>query len=133
MVLSIQESLQIPKYFSSSQKWPLFWKSSIVEISSFVPLSIGAMNSMIVTNMFNASSSREWRSMTENKPRFIDYSEDPEILAMSEEEIRAEVLAAFGAWADREDMTDDWLDELRRGWNDRLDELYADKPENSNL
>lgn len=83
--------------------------------------------------MFNASSSREWRSMTENKPRFIDYSEDPEILAMSEEEIRAEVLAAFGAWADREDMTDDWLDELRRGWNDRLDELYADKPENSNL
>ncbi|GIV66682.1 MAG: hypothetical protein KatS3mg054_0668 [Chloroflexus sp.] len=128
MNISIQESLQIPKYFSSFQKSPeIVWKSALLKTSSSVLLSIGAMNSMMITTMFNASSSRDWRIMTEKKSPFVYNSEDPEILAMSEEEIRAEVLAAFGAWADRDDITDDWLDGIRRGWSDRLDDLYSEQ------
>lgn len=52
-------------------------------------------------------------------------SEAPEIPAISEEEI-SKILASFGAWADREDITDDWLDNLRSGWEQRLKELYSD-------
>lgn len=124
MNTSIQESLQIPKYYSSSQKSGIVWKS---KTSPSVLLSIGAMNSMMITTMFHASSSRDWRIMTKKKSPFVYNSEDPEILAMSEEEIRAEVLAAFGAWADRDDITDDWLDDIRRGWSDRLDDLYSEQ------
>ncbi len=124
MDILIQESLQIPKYYSSSQNSGIVWKS---KSSPSVLLSIGAMNSMIITAMFDDSSSRVWRIMTENKSSSVNYSEDPEILAMSEEEIRAEILAAFGAWADRDDITDDWLDDLRRGWSDRLDDLYSEQ------
>ena len=52
---------------------------------------------------------------------------DSEIMSMSPDEIKAEVLAAFGAWADREDITDEWLEILRQSWNNRLDELYSDE------
>ena len=38
----------------------------------------------------------------------------------------AEARAAFGSWADRDDIGDDWLDELRKGWSGRLDELHED-------
>ncbi|MBI4671417.1 MAG: antitoxin family protein [Chloroflexi bacterium] len=33
---------------------------------------------------------------------------------------------SFGMWADRQDITDDWLDEIRAGWERRLNELYQD-------
>ncbi|HSW63407.1 MAG TPA: hypothetical protein VLH56_08865 [Dissulfurispiraceae bacterium] len=53
------------------------------------------------------------------------YEDDPEIQAMTDKEIIAEARAAFGSWADRDDITDDWLDEIRAGWSSRLDELYG--------
>jgi len=58
---------------------------------------------------------------------------DQNLPALSDEEIKAEILAAFGAWANREDITDDWLEELRRGWVERLDEIYGNQSKNSNL
>lgn len=33
---------------------------------------------------------------------------------------------SFGMWADRKDINDDWLTEIRAGWEKRLDELYRD-------
>ena len=61
-------------------------------------------------------------------PKMTTYNiNDSEIMSMSPDEIKAEVLAAFGAWADREDITDEWLEILRQSWNNRLDELYSDE------
>ncbi len=57
-------------------------------------------------------------------PRLPIYEDDPEILALTEDELRAEVEAAFGSWADREDINDEWLEDLRRGWSVGLDELF---------
>lgn len=31
---------------------------------------------------------------------------------------------SFGMWADRDDINDVWLTEIRAGWNQRFDELY---------
>jgi hypothetical protein len=59
------------------------------------------------------------------------YEEDPEILAMSDKEIVSEARAAFGMWADRDDITDTWLDELRGGWENRLDDIYGPNETNS--
>lgn len=61
------------------------------------------------------------------------YEEDPEIMAMTDEEILNEVLAMAGAWADREDMSDTWLEDLRAGWIDRLGTLYNEPTENPNI
>lgn len=57
--------------------------------------------------------------------------EDPETAAMSDKEILAEVRAMFGAWADRDDIDDNWLDDIRSTWDDRLDGLYG--PETDTL
>lgn len=50
---------------------------------------------------------------------------------MSSVELADEIRSLAGIWADREDMTDDWLDELRAdmtaGWAKRLEELYGDE------
>lgn len=32
----------------------------------------------------------------------------------------------FGMWADRQDLTDDWLNEIRAGWEERIRDLYRD-------
>lgn len=64
------------------------------------------------------------------KLRLIQY-EDSETAAMTDEEIKAEVLAMAGSWADRDDIDDNWLDDLRASWDDRLEELYGDEPQNS--
>lgn len=55
--------------------------------------------------------------------------EDPETAAMSLAELRKIALAAFGSWADRDDIGDDWLENIRSSWDDRLDELYNDTPD----
>jgi hypothetical protein len=55
------------------------------------------------------------------------FEDEPEIAPMSIDELRAAVEAAYGAWADREDITDDWLDNLRTGWNYRLEKLYGNQ------
>lgn len=61
-------------------------------------------------------------------PKMTTYNiNDSEIMSMSPDEIKAEVLAAFGSWADREDITDEWLEILRQSWNNRLGELYSDE------
>ncbi len=125
MNISILGSLQTPVYSSTPQQPIPVWKSTDLRTSSPVPLSFRAMNSMINAIIINASSSREWQSMKKFRTT-SNYFEDPEILLMSEDEIKVAVLAAFGAWADREDITDDWLDDLRRGWSDRLDDLYSE-------
>lgn len=44
---------------------------------------------------------------------------------MSDEEIISEANASCGTWADREDIDDNWLEDMRSGWADRLDRIYA--------
>lgn len=44
------------------------------------------------------------------------YEDDPEIAAMTEEELTKAALALFGSWADREDLK--WMDNLRKNWSD---------------
>jgi hypothetical protein len=56
--------------------------------------------------------------------------DDPEIAGLTDNELMAEIDAAFGAWKDREDITDDWLDNMRHGWDDRLTDLYGQNAEN---
>jgi hypothetical protein len=56
--------------------------------------------------------------------------DDPEIAGLTDNELMAEIEAAFGAWKDREDITDDWLDNMRHGWDDRLTDLYGQNAEN---
>lgn len=56
---------------------------------------------------------------------------DAQIAAMSSEELAGEIRALAGAWADRDDVGDHWLDELREdistGWAKRIEELYGDE------
>lgn len=59
------------------------------------------------------------------------YDNDPEILALTDAQIKAEALAMNGAWVDRDDINDEWLDNLRSGWNERLDEVYG--PNNESI
>jgi isocitrate/isopropylmalate dehydrogenase len=55
----------------------------------------------------------------------------PGLPETSVEAIKDAVMALFGAWADREDMDDSWLDNLRaqmeKGWRERLVELYGNE------
>jgi len=57
------------------------------------------------------------------------YEDDPEIAVMSKVELIAEVEALFGVWVEREDITDDWLTEIREGWDERLADIYGPTPE----
>jgi hypothetical protein len=57
-------------------------------------------------------------------PRVL-YEDDPEIVAMTDEELAEAAAALFGSWAERDDIDDDWLDNLRSGWDERLKELYG--------
>lgn len=66
------------------------------------------------------------------KPRML-YEDDPEIAAMTDEELLSSVKAMFGAWADREDITDDWLGEIRRGWGKRIDKINGTNSEDSSI
>ena len=64
--------------------------------------------------------------MEYKKEDYISYR-----LSRSDEAIKDAVMALFGAWANREDMDDSWLDNLRaqmeKGWRERLVELYGNE------
>jgi hypothetical protein len=47
-------------------------------------------------------------------------------LIQTEDRIKmwADFESLYGAWADRDDMGEDWLDNLRAGWNVRLADIY---------
>lgn len=49
--------------------------------------------------------------------------EDLDLTPFNAEELSKLALEAAGIWADRDDITDEWLDELRKGWNTRLDDF----------
>jgi hypothetical protein len=59
------------------------------------------------------------------------YEPDPEIAAMSDEELLAEVKLLFGAWADRDDLDDNWRDEIWEGWD--LSQIAEDDQSGSPL
>ena len=61
------------------------------------------------------------------------FEEDADIARMSDNAIAAEVLAMFGSWADRDDINETWLDDLRGGWDTRLDELYGTNEEDLSI
>lgn len=55
--------------------------------------------------------------------------EDREISLMSDAEIVGAVEALFGAWADRDDLDDDWYDEFRGTWFDQLEGMNNESRE----
>jgi hypothetical protein len=61
--------------------------------------------------------------MPKINPAFFE--EDPEIMALSDSEIKTEVVSMYGIWADRDDIGDDWLNNMRSGWSNRLEDLYG--------
>jgi hypothetical protein len=63
-------------------------------------------------------------------PKNKAFDNDPEIAALTDSELMADINALFGAWEDREEITDDWLENMRRGWDDRLTDLYGPDKEN---
>ncbi len=69
--------------------------------------------------------------MAKKSPTYLleRFEDDPEILAMSDEELVNEALAAAGMWADRDDINDDSLSILSSGWAERIRDLYAADPD----
>jgi hypothetical protein len=43
-----------------------------------------------------------------------------------DELVKQRIKEAFGMWADRDDIGDDWLDEIRAGWEERMKRIYED-------
>jgi hypothetical protein len=58
-----------------------------------------------------------------------NFEDDPEIAAMSNAEIVAAAKALCGAWANRQDIDDNWVENMRNqwsdGWKERLADLYG--------
>ena len=50
---------------------------------------------------------------------------DQDIATMTEEEIWAAIDAQFGKYANNDLYTDDWLTDLRKGWDDRLESFNS--------
>lgn len=75
---------------------------------------------------FTINNSGSFRAGAMATPTEI-YEDDPSITSLSLAEISSEVMAMFGAWADRDDITDDFLVTLWNGWGDSLEELYNDE------
>lgn len=128
--VKVSKSLPLPQYFVVLPSEPIPFAKQVLfccfQLSS--PLTFYRLYSMVLARRFHAASSREFSMMIE--PVFAnDFSEAPVL----NEEIKAEILAAFGAWADRDDIPDDWLDSLRQSWTDRLDEIYNLEVKDSNL
>ena len=59
--------------------------------------------------------------------------EDPDLLNLSDTEIKAAFDSLFGAWAGREDFTEEDLEDMRRSWSDRLDDLYGQDSEDHSI
>ncbi len=76
---------------------------------------------------YKASSAESIEAIAMSPKKFVVYEDDPEIAAMSRKELKAALEAAFGAWADRDDINDEWLDNLSKGWSLRFDELYGNE------
>jgi hypothetical protein len=55
----------------------------------------------------------------------LSCEDDPEIGAMTDEELVEAAETLFGSWADRDDIDDNWLENLHSGWEARLKELYG--------
>jgi hypothetical protein len=53
------------------------------------------------------------------------YTTDPEILALTRGELIAKISELGGKWAGREDINDDWLNDLRSNWDERLKRNYG--------
>lgn len=70
------------------------------------------------TNTGNINAPHYWNQNWRN------YSSDPTIRALSREEIISEINAMFGKWENREDIGEDWLENIRRGWDTRLDDIF---------
>lgn len=57
--------------------------------------------------------------------RDVRYTNDPEILRMSKAEYIAAIEALSGIWSNRDDISNDWVDEIRSEWDKRVDVLYG--------
>ena len=52
-------------------------------------------------------------------------------IQLSEKEKLDLALSCFGAWKDRDDINDNWLNDLRSGWDERLNDLYGEEKTDS--
>lgn len=106
------------------------------DINSTIPVgAIGVSTAFRVAPIFNSTSlsleiiGSSTNSGNINAPNFRNqnwrnYSSDPVIRALSRAEIISEINAMFGKWNNREDIGDDWLENIRRGWDNRLDDIF---------
>jgi hypothetical protein len=81
----------------------------------------GQDSGMISTRMFSTNSG--------STPMSRMFEEDPDLAAMSDKELVAAAKSLYGAWAGREDIGDNWLEEMRAEdaseWDKRLAEIYG--------
>ena len=65
-------------------------------------------------------------SLLPTNVRDIRYTDNPELLRMSKPDYIAAIAALSGIWSDRNDISDNWVDEIRSEWDKRIDDLYDD-------
>ncbi len=63
------------------------------------------------------------QNQLETSPVGKNYSDDPEVAAMTRDELTQSILSLAGKWANRDDINDDWLDNVRASWDTRLNDV----------
>jgi hypothetical protein len=95
--------------------------------SSIKPYPVGSDGGMIRNWTITMASSGSLSPEIETRP--VIYDDDPELAAMSDAELVAAAKATFGAWAERVDIGDDWLNDLRSDmsaeWERRIAGMYG--------
>jgi len=66
-------------------------------------------------------------STESNECSYVDEKDDSDIRSMSEEEIIRLAFECFGMWKDRDDIGDDWVEEMRSTSIDRLEHIYGNE------
>lgn len=103
---------------STNSKKDWFYKSAS---SSGLGRYKGQFNAIIAKDT-KTSTTIVWETYKPMTPvAFLE--EDLDLTPFNAEELSKLALEAAGIWADRDDITDEWLDELRKGWNTRLDDF----------
>jgi hypothetical protein len=96
-------------------------KDMVAEIGSYEKIFSAILNSESKFFVVASSSTSSELNMIPDKP----FLKDPQVGFMSKQQVYDAVMASFGSWVDREDIPDDWVDQMRQEESDRLADLYA--------
>ena len=104
---------------STNSKKGWFYKSAS---SSELGRYKSQFNAMIAKDTKTSTTTIVWETYKTMAPVAL-LEEDLDLTTYSAEELSKLALEAAGIWADRDDITDEWLDELRKGWNTHLEDF----------